>query len=40
MDILSKYKNESWYLDIALNIENNINDIVKQLKDVKENLSQ
>lgn len=40
IDILDKYKNENWCPDIASNIDNNIHNIIKKLKDAKENLSQ
>ena len=39
MDMLSKYKSEDWCMDVAINIDNNIQDTIKQLKNIQENLS-
>lgn len=39
IDILVKYKSEKWCPDIAFNINNNIQDIICYLKNIKKNLS-
>lgn len=39
IDILNKYKNENWCQDIIVNIDKTIHETLKQLKDIRINLS-
>ena len=39
IDILSKYQNENWYQDIAVNINKTIYETIEQLRDMRTNLS-